>query len=199
MTAQTPPEGPDDLELVRQYQADPAGPRGRAAAEALFRRHRDRVYHWCRRFTRDPDEALDFAQEALFTAARDLRQFEGRSAFSSWLFVVTRRSCLRKRRSKGFVFDWGTEPDQLAADAPSPETEFLLRSSEDRVLEAVNESLEDLERTALWLKCFEGASVEEITRLLRLDNVSGARSLLQKARRKLRAALERSGQWKARG
>lgn len=198
MTAPPPTDGPDDLELVRRYQADPAGAPGRAAAETLFRRHRDHVYRWCRRFTQDPEEALDFAQDALLIAARDLRQFEGRSAFPSWLFVVVRRSCLRKRRAKRPVVDWGTDPDQLPAGAPSPETQFIQDESEDRVLDAVNASLEDLERTALWLKCFDGASVETITSLLGLDNVSGARALLQKARRKLRAALERSGDGEAR-
>jgi len=46
-----------------------------------------------------------------------------------------------------------------------------------------------LAREALWLRCFEHMPVDEIGRVMRLENASGARGLLQRARRKLRAAL----------
>jgi hypothetical protein len=41
------------------------------------------------------------------------------------------------------------------------------------------------------LRCFERMPVDRITETLCLENASGARGLLQTARRKLRAELER--------
>ena len=41
----------------------------------------------------------------------------------------------------------------------------------------------------MWLRAYEGMSVEDITRMMKLNGASGARGLLQTARRKLRAAL----------
>ena len=37
----------------------------------------------------------------------------------------------------------------------------------------------------------ERMGIDEVTRIMRLDNASGARAVLQRARRKLRAALDR--------
>lgn len=192
MTTPAPPP-PDDADLIRRFQRDPAGADGRRAAEQLFRRHQGAALRWCRRFTSDPDEALDLCQEALMTAARDLVQFEGRAAFTSWLFVVTRRACLRSRRRKRFAVDDGVDADALPGREPSIEDAFLARESETRVLRALDHALDERERTALWLRCVEGRSVEDITDLLGLDAASGARGLLQTARRRLRSALERGG------
>jgi DNA-directed RNA polymerase specialized sigma24 family protein len=41
----------------------------------------------------------------------------------------------------------------------------------------------------LWLRCFEKVPVDEITRMLGITEASGARGVLQRARRRLRAAL----------
>ena len=51
-------------------------------------------------------------------------------------------------------------------------------------------NLEPNERLALWLRAEEEMSVAELTRVLGLENATGARALLQTARRKLRAALD---------
>jgi DNA-directed RNA polymerase specialized sigma24 family protein len=51
-------------------------------------------------------------------------------------------------------------------------------------------ALDAKERAALWLRAEEGMSVDDITRMLRVDGASGARGLLQTARRKLRAVLD---------
>ena len=45
------------------------------------------------------------------------------------------------------------------------------------------------EQEAIYLRCFERLPVDEITSLLSITGASGARGLLQSARRKLRAAL----------
>ncbi len=48
--------------------------------------------------------------------------------------------------------------------------------------------LDPSEEEAFWLRIVEGMSVDQITRTLRLKNASGARGILQSARRKLRRA-----------
>jgi DNA-directed RNA polymerase specialized sigma24 family protein len=85
------------------------------------------------------------------------------------------------------------DADALPGREPSIEDAFLARESETRVLRALDHALDERERTALWLRCVEGRSVEDITDLLGLDAASGARGLLQTARRRLRSALERGG------
>lgn len=187
----TPPlgSGRTDLELALAHRAAPASPEGRAAAEELFRRHQARVVAWCRRFTRDPEEAMDLAQDALYTASRDLSKFEGRSSFTTWLFVVTRHACLRARRRRRLPIEPEADLGQVVDESPSPEEAFVANESHARVMDALERHLDERQRTAVWMKSFEGLSVDDITRALRLDDASGARGLLQTARRRLRAAL----------
>ena len=52
----------------------------------------------------------------------------------------------------------------------------------------IRDELEPQEQEALWLRCFEGLSVDAITEVLAVREASGARAVLQRARRKLRAA-----------
>jgi DNA-directed RNA polymerase specialized sigma subunit len=62
---------------------------------------------------------------------------------------------------------------------------------EERLLQTIRTSLEPLEQDVIWLRCFERMGLEQITVILSIDGASGARAVLQRARRKLRAALDR--------
>lgn len=177
-----------DSELVGIYQLDAAGSRGRAAVSELFRRYGDRLYAWCFRHLREHEAALDVAQDTFMAAFRGLPAFDGRAEFSSWLFAIARYRCvsaLRARRPTDDEFDL----DSMAGPDKNPEDAFLARENEEQALALINATLDRDERTALWLRCYEGMPVDEITRVLDLDGSAGARALLQRARRKLRAAL----------
>jgi RNA polymerase sigma-70 factor (ECF subfamily) len=176
-----------DRALVREAQQE--GPAGRAAAGALFARYGERVYAWCRRLVRDHEQALDLAQEALLLAYRSLPSFEGNCRFSSWLFAITRHRCLRELERTRHWNLTGIEPDDHVDGALGPVDGYENREELIRVLGAMESSLDHDERMALWLRCAEELPVEEITTMLGLDSASGARGLLQTARRKLRAAL----------
>jgi len=79
--------------------------------------------------------------------------------------------------------------EELTDPLSGPEETAESRVRLERVLAAMNAALTPLERQALWLRANEGLQVDEITHLLGLDGASGARSILQSARRKLRLAL----------
>lgn len=180
-----------DQELLRLAQA---GREGRAATEAtsvLLERYQDRVYLWCYRSVRDHDRALDLAQETMIRAFRGLATFEGRSGFSSWLFAIARNRCLTAGRRVSPPWEAFDAGEELPDPAPGPDEILERRLEEEEVLELIREELDPLERDALWLRCYERLPVEEITRLLQIDAATGARSILQRARRKLRAAMAR--------
>lgn len=183
--------GPSDEELARRYRDDPGGRAGRAAAEELFERYRERVYLWCVRRLRDHDRALDAAQEVMISAFRALGSFEGRSRYSSWLFAIARHRCLRVLRPQSLVRDEEADLDAFADPAADPAEELVEREEEETLIRLASETLEPHERMALWLRCGERLPVDEVTRRLGLTTASGARSVLQSARRKLREALAR--------
>jgi len=183
-------DGRSDIELVRAAQRDPEGAGGRAAAGELFARYRVRAYLWCHRLVRDHDTALDLAQDALLSAYRALPRFDARAQFSSWLFAIVRNRCLTALRTRILVRDESVDPDGLLADGGDPLDRVAVLEEQDAVLEAIMSALEPVERNALWLRAIERLPVDEITRLLGIKGASGARGVLQSARRKLRARLE---------
>jgi RNA polymerase sigma-70 factor (ECF subfamily) len=182
----------DDESLLRLARSDGDPARRRDASAELLLRYRDAVYGWCLRYTRDPDRALDLSQDVMLTAWEKIGSFEGRSKFSSWLFAVTRNRCIDASRRIDVLAD-----DEIADDhpdpSPLPDAIALDGRDEDRLLELIRRELDHEEQKAIWLRCIERMPVEEITVVLGVSGVSGARALLQKARRKLRAALDRDG------
>ena len=190
---QDDPAIPDD-ELARLARQDPEGPEGRRAAAWLLGRYRGRVYGWCRRYVRDHERALDLSQEVLMIAYRALGGFESRAPFSAWLFVIARRQCIRAMRPRRLVRDEGAVVEHVVEPGPGPDEQFERSRTHDDLLQLMHATLTPREQDALWLRYFENASVEDITRTLQVATVSGARGLLQTARRKLRAAVaERAG------
>jgi RNA polymerase sigma-70 factor (ECF subfamily) len=182
-------DGPSDEELVARHRAAPATEDGRRAAGLLLARYRGRVYAWAFRLVREHEDALDIAQAVLIKAWRALPTFDGRSRFSSWLFAVTRNECLTALRPRVLVRDEAVDPIAFLVDEDDP-VRLLESAQEEAAVDAMlREVLSPLEQQAIWLRCFEGLPVDEVTRILGLTHASGARSVLQSAREKLRKAL----------
>ena len=75
----------------------------RRALEALLELHADRVHALCRRVVAHPEDALDATQEAMIAVVRGITRFDGRSAFTTWLYRVATNAALdelRRRRRR---------------------------------------------------------------------------------------------------
>lgn len=85
----------------------------RRSLEVLLDRHADRVHAVCRRVIGHPEDALDAAQEALISIARGIGSFDGRSAFTTWIYRVATNAALdelRRRRRRPTPVDELPEP-----------------------------------------------------------------------------------------
>lgn len=187
-----------DEELVQRFQAGDVGQRQRVAGE-LFGRYYEKVGRWCFRFTGDREAAADLAQEAFLKAFRHLEGFRGDARFSTWLYVIVRNECLNRashasaREVKGDDEMLATLPDQTSE---GPYDQAVRESSNRRLRELLQETLDETERHVFTMHYGEGIPLETITRLLRLDNASGAKAYIVSARRKLAKMVQRR---KARG
>jgi len=97
----------------------------RQALDQLLRRHYDRMHAVCRRITGNEADAADAAQEAMIAVVRGLARFDGRSAFSTWVYRIATNASLdelRRRRRR---------PQLSGRDAEFPEA--IDRSSELRI------------------------------------------------------------------
>lgn len=186
-----PLDEPPDHELLATFRKAPDSEAGRRAAGRMLSRHHGRVYAWCRRMVRNHEEALDLAQVVMLKAWRSLPGFDGRSAFSSWLFAIARNECLTALRPRSLRRDPDVDPEWLLVEHDDPGIVLQTREEEQAMEALLRETLSPLEQEAIWLRCFERLPVDEVTRLLGIGGASGARSTLQSAREKLRRALEK--------
>ncbi|MBU1698711.1 MAG: sigma-70 family RNA polymerase sigma factor [Candidatus Eisenbacteria bacterium] len=194
---------PSDEALVQIAREDPESVRSRQAASELLGRYAERVYIWCFRFVHEHERALDLSQDVLMSAYTHLESFGGQGRFFSWIFAITRNRCINAVQSPSLLRDEEVELEDLPAPHAGPEQLREEQADELVLLDLVRERLDPLEQRAIRLRCTERMPVDEITVILRIEEVSGARGVLQRARRKLRAALadrrNRNGRPEGRG
>jgi RNA polymerase sigma-70 factor (ECF subfamily) len=70
-----------------------------AAFSQLVGAHQGRLFSVAFGMLRDRDDAMDVVQDAFIKAHRKLSDFEGNSAFSTWLYRITVNLCIDKKRA----------------------------------------------------------------------------------------------------
>jgi RNA polymerase sigma factor (sigma-70 family) len=191
-----------DEELVARYRSATQADEREEYINQLFRRNYSKVARWCLRFTDDREAAADLAQEIFVKVYQSLTSFQGQSKFSTWLFVIARNHCLNAVRADAREATTLAEDDaedillEIADSSPTPYTHAERASFAKMVRELLNEALDETEKKVFTLHYGDDLPLDAITRLLGLENQSGAKAFIVSAKRKL-ARL--SQQWKARG
>jgi RNA polymerase sigma-70 factor (ECF subfamily) len=133
---------------------------------------------------RDADRAGDAVQEAFLRAWTELARLQEAARFGGWLMQIVRNAALDLRRKlKPTV---STFPD-LAADTAGPEERGEIRERDAQVKAALD-GLDDMTRTAVILRYYDGRSAKEIAELLDVSPAS-IDMRLSRARGQLREVL----------
>ena len=175
-----------DRELLDRARQSPGGAAARTAAGELLKRYRRPVYVWCFRYVGEHERALDMAQDVLLAAYQRMGEFEGRAAFSSWLYAIARNKCLNAIARDDRWTD--VDPDSLIDESNRFEERLEAEIQSEKLVELMARVLDAEERQAIWLRYADLMPVDQITAVLKLDQKTGARAVLQRARRKLRDA-----------
>ena len=180
--------------LVKDFQAGNLD-----AYDKIVELYQKRIYALSFNLMRNQMDAQDVAQEVLLTLFKKIHTFQGKSAFSSWVYRITLNSSYMKLRSKkkepkisidellpsfnstGFqqekIQDW------------SENTESLLFTNETR--EIINKAvglLSEKEKVVFLLRDVEGLSTEKVSEVLDLT-IPAVKSRLHRARLFLRKKL----------
>ncbi len=165
--------------------------------EELYQRYARKVYLWCYRYVNNSEDAVDLAQEVFIKVFSNIDSFAGISAFSSWVYSVARNHCLG-RISRRNARIWSEmlqlkEEIFIASDGGGAARRVEINKDLERILDAAGEVMREEELQAFILRYLEGLKVKEITRILRCENITGARTLIQNARRKFSKLVEEKG------
>jgi RNA polymerase sigma-70 factor (ECF subfamily) len=145
------------------------------AFQALYDKHKRRVYSLCLRMTANTAEAEDLTQEAFLQLYRKIATFRGESAFSTWLHRLSVNVVLMHLRKKSLPVVSLEETTQ-AGEEDTPKKDF---GAEDLALAGSIDRLHDV----------EGYEHNEIATIVGCS-IGNSKSQLHKARMKLRDLLK---------
>jgi RNA polymerase sigma-70 factor, ECF subfamily len=178
-----------------------AGQRGEPEAlNTLFHRHHRSLFHSALRVMGNPEDAEDALQDGLLSAFRNLKSFEGRSQFSTWLTQIVVNAALMRRRSRaGRPITAVGEPlsrneipitERLVSKGPTPEQ--LVGRLEIR--EVIKDHIAELSptlRTVFVLRIMRECKTTEAAKILRVS-ANTVKARLWRARHQLAARLNRT-------
>lgn len=156
------------------------------AFRLLVERHSHAIFRVAFRMTRHEQDAEDIVQETFLRAYKQIRSFDARSAFSTWLYRISVNVTLDLMRHRKRAA--GADFDDVATEAPSPER--LCRSHEfNRLLEPALLELTPTERMAFILRHYENCPIDDIAKVLNVQPGAAKHSIFR-AVQKLRRALQ---------
>jgi RNA polymerase sigma-70 factor, ECF subfamily len=166
------------------------------AFRRLVERHSRAVYQLAFRMTGSEPDAEDIVQDTFLKAYRELKRFEARSSFGTWLHRIAVNcsfDLLRKRpRQQAEPLDAGEDDGApalaVAADAVGRPDRLAFSGEVQQQVRAAMNLLSPAERSAFVLRHVEGRSIEEIGLLLGLQ-VSATKHSIFRAVQKMRRAL----------
>ncbi len=172
------------------------------AFEALVRRHRRKLFAIALRYTRVREDAEDVVQQTFQKMFVYLKNFEGKSAFSTWLtriaineaLMLLRRGRVQREVSMDDLDDdEGTRVHFNAADAsPDPEATYIQRE-EVRILSIAIRRLTPRMRRVLELRELRELSTRETARQMGLS-VAAVKARVFHGRKKLRRHIAAVGE-----
>src|SRR5258708_18528094 len=83
------------------------------AFEILVSRHLNGVYNFVYKYAHDLDQAEDITQESFVKAWKNLKKFNSKYKFKTWLFTIAKNTALDALKKKGFVPLLGEDGQEL--------------------------------------------------------------------------------------
>jgi RNA polymerase sigma factor (sigma-70 family) len=172
-----------------------AARRGHSTAfGALCERYEQQLLRAAHRITRNHEDSEDAVQDALLRGFVHLKDFDGRSNFSTWLTRIAINSALMILRKKRTPLqtatvaadDFGADglPYEVADRAPNPEKRYA-RSEEERILKKAIRGLRPSLREVVEVQQLQERSMREAARAMCIS-VAAAKGRLFHAKAALR-------------
>jgi RNA polymerase sigma-70 factor, ECF subfamily len=178
----------DEAELIAKAREG-----DRDAFSVLVERYERRVVGVAMAVVHNQDDALELAQETFVRAFENLKNFESRSSFSTWLYRIAANLSIDFWRREGrYNVLRGEDAENELRRLPSGQGDSYRAASQTELGERLKEALEQLtpeHRAVVLLREVEGLSYDEISDVLQCPRGT-VMSRLHYARNRLRSILK---------
>jgi len=181
-------------QLVKDLQAGKV-----SSFEQLANLYQNKIYTLSFNLTRNATDSQDVTQEVLLTLFKKGHTFQGKSAFSSWVYRITLNASYMKLRTRKrepnlsiedllpSVNGAGFQQEKLQDWSENTEATFFNKETRGVIQKAVD-LLPDKEKVVFLLRDVEGLSTEKVSEVLEIT-VPAIKSRLHRARLFLRKNL----------
>ena len=123
------------------------------AFEQLVEGYSEKIINTAYSIVKNREDAYDIAQEVLLKAYKGLKNFDGRSSFSTWIYRITKNTCLdeirKKNKQRMTTVSIAHEDDgevveiQIADPDPGPEDILYRKELGQQINKLIDELPED--------------------------------------------------------
>jgi len=178
----------DETELIAKAREG-----DRDAFSVLVERYERRVVGVALAVVHNQDDALELAQETFVRAFENLKKFESRSSFSTWLYRIAANLSIDFWRREGrYHVLRGEDAENELSRMPSSQGDSYRAASQTELGDRLKNALEQLtpeHRAVVLLREVEGLSYDEISDVLQCPRGT-VMSRLHYARNRLRSILK---------
>jgi len=157
----------------------------------LVDNYKDMAYTVALKIVRNTEDAEEVAQDSFIKAFQQLRTFQGKSKFSTWLYTIVYRTAISKTRKKKIEVTAIDEYviDNHTADISFSQIEGLKHEEQQKYIKAAINQLPELDALLVTLFYMNDNTLDEIQEITGYTKTN-IKVRLFRARKKLYKSLE---------
>ncbi len=132
--------------------------------DELVRRHEVKIHSLCYKMLKNYDDAKDMAQETFLKAYQNVKRFDGRSKFTTWLYRIAVNNCINYMKKERPTEELKDEILDVPKD--DPVERFRKRQLKEKIYNAIAK-LPEVQKSVFTLRALEELPYQEISTILK--------------------------------